>query len=122
MKTPEEIKKGLECCSGQNGHTYCGGGCPYSYDDCDDMSADALAYIQQLETQNAALLKDLRDADRIDCEHCASYDDAATKERCGDAEYLCDKCRCADCPCRTCRDCSNWTWRGVRKDAGADMR
>lgn len=54
MKKPEEIKKGLECCSVDDIH--CGPGCPYK-DDCLEESrykgleSDALAYIQQLESQ-----------------------------------------------------------------------
>ena len=50
MKTPEEIKKGLECCSGQNKDTYCTE-CPYRFEDCDDLARHALALIQQLEAQ-----------------------------------------------------------------------
>ena len=52
MKTPEEIKKGLETCIGK-----CTGNkphCPYHYcgDGCmDSMNRDALALIQQLEEQ-----------------------------------------------------------------------
>ena len=53
MKTPEEIKKGLECCS--QSLPYPCSGCPYERDEqqenawrC-DLDADALAYIQQLE-------------------------------------------------------------------------
>ena len=51
MKTPEEIKKGLECCS-----VVACGSCPYEYY-CNlengyvKISNDALAYIQQLENQ-----------------------------------------------------------------------
>lgn len=52
MKTPEEIKNGLECCSmpGCKGED-----CPYNLDDpCHfTMHEDALAYIHQLETQSA---------------------------------------------------------------------
>lgn len=48
MKTPDEIKKGLECCAGMHDHAYCKQ-CPYAYVDCDEMSRDALTYIQQLE-------------------------------------------------------------------------
>lgn len=53
MKTPDEIKKGLECCAeaspGACGH------CPY-VNDCEDFGAcklpsDALAYINQLEAR-----------------------------------------------------------------------
>lgn len=59
MKKPEEIKKGLECCSVDDMH--CGPGCPYK-DDCLEESrykgleSDALAYIQQLEAENERLL------------------------------------------------------------------
>lgn len=55
MKTPEEIKKGLECCS--QSLPYPCSGCPYERDEqqenawrC-DLDADARAYIQQLEAQ-----------------------------------------------------------------------
>ncbi len=55
MKTPEEIKKGLEYCS--QSLPYPCSGCPYERDEqqenawrC-DLDADALAYIQQLEAQ-----------------------------------------------------------------------
>lgn len=52
MKTPEEIKNGLECCS-----VAACGFCPYEYS-CNlengfaEISNDALAYIQQLEMQH----------------------------------------------------------------------
>lgn len=48
MKTPEEIKKGLECCT----HGTCNI-CPYFGDECDSDREviDALDYIQQLEHQ-----------------------------------------------------------------------
>ena len=47
-RTPEEIKKGLECCA-EYGN--CSEGCPYNpIKDCGhDLYSDALAYIQQLE-------------------------------------------------------------------------
>ena len=55
MKTPDEIKKGLECCS--QSLPYPCSGCPYERDEqqenawrC-DLDADALAYIQQLEAR-----------------------------------------------------------------------
>lgn len=50
MKTPAEIKKGLECCNTYNNCREC----PYDNDDegwfCTvERNADAIAYIQQLE-------------------------------------------------------------------------
>ena len=52
MKTHEEIKKGLECCSSRQGFEACFD-CPYCHAGCDDDKnlKDALAYIQQLEAQ-----------------------------------------------------------------------
>ena len=52
MKKPEEIKKGLECCTDSDG-CYWDNGCPYGANkECScDLKADALAYIQQLEAQ-----------------------------------------------------------------------
>ena len=64
MKTPDEIKKGLECCLGDC-HNYHCEECPYmnpdteDYDGCSDngkkLAADALALIQQLEEEKARL-------------------------------------------------------------------
>ena len=53
MKTPNEIKKGLECCNTYNGCQNC------HYDDkvdkgwgcCVQRNADALAYIRELEAK-----------------------------------------------------------------------
>ena len=51
MKTPEEIKKGLECCTTGN-YLSCRK-CPYEQGGCgeDENLKDALAYIQQLERE-----------------------------------------------------------------------
>ena len=63
MKTPEEIKKGLETCIGK-----CIGNkphCPYHScgDGCmDSMNRDALALIQQLEAEKGELKRELGSA------------------------------------------------------------
>lgn len=61
MKTPEEIKKGLECCTCQDGDG-CSDMCPYS-GRCDidpnALERDALAYIEQLERERDAAIKDI---------------------------------------------------------------
>lgn len=56
MKTPEEIKKGLECCAEYGD---CSAGCPYNpIKDCgNDLYSDAIAYIQQLERERDAAVK-----------------------------------------------------------------
>jgi len=55
MKTPDEIKKGLECCTLQDGNMYTDcSHCPYylTSSHCDlEMHKDALSYIQQLEAE-----------------------------------------------------------------------
>ena len=71
---------------------------------------DALALIQQLEAENAALLRDLREANRIDCIHCRHYRDELLPCSCE-----CDTCD-IDCACKDCRDNSHWEWRGVQKE------
>ena len=58
MKTPEEIKKGLECCHRRNS---CRRKCPYDgqshdIDKCTtQLAGDALTYIQQLEEREKNL-------------------------------------------------------------------
>lgn len=48
MKTPEEIKKGLEICIADESCRCC----PYNNGNCDmQLERDAIAYIQQLEAQ-----------------------------------------------------------------------
>lgn len=50
MRTPEEIKKGLKICGDAKCHDC--RGCAYDGTTCDnEFNNDALAYIQQLETQ-----------------------------------------------------------------------
>ena len=68
MKTPEEIKIGLECSSNCSDQGMKCRECPYQPLDCPDLHADALAYIQQLETDKEQLegllhhMNQLRDA------------------------------------------------------------
>ena len=55
MKTPDEIKKGLECCFNERELDYACEECPYDEagSECGDLLSDALAYIKQLEERNA---------------------------------------------------------------------
>ena len=79
MKKPDEIKKGLECISAK--HQGCAE-CPYRFSgDCDAAAtADALAYIQQLEAELAAV-KRQRDAllKTIDVEYIARLEEKAMR-------------------------------------------
>ena len=54
--------------------------------------ADALAYIQQLERERDALLKDLKATDPCDnCKHCGDN-------------------------CKDCEEDEHWEWRGVKEE------
>jgi len=70
MKTPDEIKKGLECCA-QPGFNSCKD-CPYK-GECDKMEniTDALAYIQQLEEKVSKLEKRC-DAEQLNATYAIS--------------------------------------------------
>ena len=62
QKTPDEIKKGLHCCTYAEGCAVC------PYDGIEDCAAkknvDALSLIQQLEAQNAELVQKLNELER----------------------------------------------------------
>ena len=95
MKTPEEIKKGLYCCTNDEDGCNCEH-CPYNLglleSGCIAMfAADALAYIQQLERERDAAVRDLEANKR--CETCMYYTPG----------YF----------CLGCRNGSEWQWRGV---------
>lgn len=98
-KTPDEIKKGLVCCNGDDVGVRCGE-CPYGGDgfDCICMlTADILALIRQLEAERDAAVKD---CSRFMCETCAEKDNG-------------DNCSW----CAVVNGCRNgYVWRGVQKE------
>lgn len=53
MKTPDEIKMGLECCFNEDNLDFVCGECPYdeACSECGNLFGDALNYIQQLEAK-----------------------------------------------------------------------
>lgn len=105
-KTPDEIKKGLNC----NNIDHCNE-CPYDGLDCaKHVDQDALAYIQKLESRLAQAERE-RDA--------AVSEWKRTKI---DSESMCWTCKHAlligSCRCRCvspvpCDEGENWEWRGV---------
>ena len=132
-KTPDEIKKGLECCS--ISYADCNSECPYKRD-CDgsQILKDALALIQQLQAENAKkdetiqMLQDgnaslMRMIDE-ECEKTVKLEaerDAAVEE----AHGHCSSCKDYDKdpkeePCVSCfcgyGNIDNWQWRGVQKE------
>lgn len=110
-RTPEEIKKGLECCMDYRSCTdYLEGKCPYSdIEECvDALLADALAIIQQLEADLAAVKR----------ERDAAVADLNNNNQC----YICAHADCQwdENPCFSCLHSdpidnftSNFEWRGV---------
>lgn len=101
MKTPEEIKKGLECCSNKN--TRCRKDCPY-FDDgsLDALIPDALALIKDLEEAKRERDKLAEELDKIKRERDAAIADLKSKipyidDGCELCAYYVE-CRGTDCP------------------------
>lgn len=112
MKTPEEIKKGLEACAYGN----CAG-CPYQvmvdmpFGDemgCnDDLLPDTLAYIQQLERDRAELLQIIIDVE-ANCEYCLNA--RKYEEYCEACDGFCKRCEAQECKCKDCHRGSHFEW------------
>ena len=113
MKTPEEIKKGLEYLSITDVAQKVEAakrGLPYAY--VEDIASDALAYIQQIERERDAAVEQLKAVDvssYFECAHCKH------EELCDSPVWPCNDCDNEECPCHTCSDGSNWQWRGVQE-------
>ena len=102
-KTPEEIKNGLECCISPLPQCAV---CPlFDEDVCrDKLVENALAYIQQLERERDAAVKDIVEIARspyevIYCDFC---------------KYGDDETECAKRDCRGYR--KDFEWRGVQEE------
>lgn len=116
MKSPDEIKKGLECCS-EDGCKKC----PY-WEDCkmadgfSELAGDALALIQQLEAERDAAVADILYAASVylgECNTCKNGEVCAACKR----QDACDECPNSKCMCSGCgAGRSNWQWRGVQKE------
>ena len=120
-RTPEEIKRGLECCSVDglscSNCSYC-----VSCDaDIHALERDALALIQQLEHnwdelfETAKQLERERDAAVMDCEKYAGCGRCAhlmpfRNSRPDSINYTLKYS-----PCYSCRNGSNWKWRGIQE-------
>lgn len=118
MRTPDEIKKGLKCCSKPAHESPCQE-CPYAPNNgyCAEIkSSDAITLIQQLEAQNAEKAERIRqlEAERDAviryipprCKYCVR----------NSPQFLQDGKM--DDVCRTCfqNDKCNWQWRGVQEE------
>jgi hypothetical protein len=114
MKTPDEIKKGLECCAAGFYENICAA-CPYSslaMAECPTkLKADALTLIRWHEEKNEAMHAEIV---RLQAER-----DAAVENIRGDCVYCLHLCE--DMVAPSCFDCANkgyyrWEWRGVQKE------
>ena len=101
MKTPDEIKKGLKCCA----YETCNG-CPYAEDGCatNREMIDALEYIQQLERERDAAVKQLQTASRP-CNSCKYGDEIVENDT------VCKECKIVMRNGNFYYD--HWQWRGV---------
>lgn len=112
-RTPDEIKKGLECCKEDE----CFGdrqNCPYTADPklcVGVMCADALALIQQLQAQNAEQAERIQ---QLEAERDALM--VAAKGECHECKF--SDCSFTEAPCDSCFSAhrSKWEWRGVQKE------
>ena len=106
MKTPDEIKKGLGCCTSDQ--TDSCDFCPYQGNGCNEIEnlKDALAYINQLEADLARVTAE-RDAAKEDLRIAAI-----------NGMNLCEVCKYAGRACEQRRHVIGvcWEWRGVDKE------
>ena len=129
-KTPDEIKKGLECCKEDE----CFGdreNCPYTADPklcVGVMCADALALIQQLQDENAQQARcienmtDKLNAMNDEVAKLQAERDAAVRdltEMAQDTDESCEYCKMFKTP-HCSRECrmknKGFEWRGVQKE------
>lgn len=125
-RTPEEIKKGLECCMDHDGTCE---DCPYVDGECrafEQLAGDALALIQQLQYDNAQQarcienLTDKLNALNDELAELQAERDALMEQ----AKYagVCDMCKHEHTPLNElpCKECSlsnrKFEWRGVQKE------
>lgn len=131
QKTPDEIKKGLECCISD---TYgCNEKCPYfnslsnGVDCAVKMHADALALIQRLQDENAQLnrcIENMTDklnamndeAAKLQAERDAAVADVALFPDCCTCKYDPRKKGYIPNDCDDCIEHCNYKWRGVTKE------
>lgn len=138
MKTPEEIKKGLECCISD---MICEGNCAYDEPGCIDihckymLQKDAFALIQhlerdkawasenydlireendQLKAQNAELLEKIK---QLECERDAAVRDMGKARDCNTCKYK--NVYPNEQPCKSCGVIgTGFEWRGPCEENG----
>ena len=145
-KTPDDIKKGLECCMDHDGTCE---DCPYVDGECrafEQLAADALALIQQLQAENADQAVRIQQLEKrvihLEALNQSNLSVITMQERTRDklqeqisqleaerdaaVDGLKSNCTCPECkyfsddiqePCRGCKpNDSKFEWRGVQKE------
>ena len=85
--------------------------------DLEDLHADALALIQQLEAELADTKKAVGYTNGL-CDICKHKNEH--ENECEANDFLCYNCP-ADCACKECySDASHYEWRGVQKEDSDD--
>jgi hypothetical protein len=113
-KTPDEIKKGMECCAAS--YADCHKECPYK-PDCDgsQILKDALALIRWHEEKNEAMHAEIV---RLQAERDATVEEV--HGNCHSCKYYIKDPK--EEPCASCLsgfgNKDNWQWRGVQKEDG----
>lgn len=104
-RTPEEIKKGLECCTPRYESKHwvsCNSECPFRNEGAycrNALHACNKKYIQQLERERDAAVEDLKVYKF--CTFCKHDKDNLDTNK--------------SSPCFGCSSKSNWQWRGVQE-------
>ena len=124
MRSPDEIKKGLECSIAELLWSI-NEGCPDemidSMENAHARMTDALAHIRQLETENHQLLTKVKQLE----EKCHQPEQDAALEFLSETKpcEACKHCKIAICdePCATCVSSllvfkPNWERRGVKEE------
>ena len=112
MKTPDEVKKGLETCSTKDAKCQ---DCPYYDEKCTyGITSDSLAYIQQIEAQNAELFEKIEQLER---ERDAAVNDLATIHKCAPCKHRSGNDYISN-NCFGCVNFCNFEWRGPCTENG----
>lgn len=119
MKTPDEIKKGLECCQ----YGLCNP-CPYDGESCGEgKNADALALIQQFEADNAEKDKRIGGLEKeiaaVKRERDAAVKDISRGSRCSVCKKFFKNNDGVGCSGGVYCIPLNFEWRGVCPDTEA---
>lgn len=117
MKTPEEIKQGLEAIAETNvaarAEKVTAISKTYRY--LEDVAGDALVYIQRLEAERAALVRTAETFSEL-CTICKHrWTDEIHQPFCDACDHTCSDCAAQVCPCRDCQDthgAKGFAWNG----------